>query len=173
MGLKQAIPWGRNSDEYCEMFGLSWMQPGDRILGCGDGPAAFNKEATARGIRVTSVDPLCAFERDDLERSVEQALDEVMPKLAERLEDYVWRTELGGIGVGPRGLFLLQRIENLRALRRQCDRYCPLTQWVLLIDVIPAAICLDHWASSGAFDTTFYLVQRVELLFGAVNLTLM
>lgn len=42
-----------------------------------------------------------------------------------------------------------------------------------LLVLMPCAIVLDRWASAGAFDTTFYVVQGVELLAGAVNLTLM
>jgi len=39
--------------------------------------------------------------------------------------------------------------------------------------LIPCAIFLDRWASSGAFDTIFYIVQGIELIAGAINLTLM
>jgi len=42
-----------------------------------------------------------------------------------------------------------------------------------LLVLIPCAIFLNRWAAAGTFDTTFYLVQGVELLAGAVNLTLM
>lgn len=42
-----------------------------------------------------------------------------------------------------------------------------------LLVLIPCAIFLNRWASAGAFDNTFYLVQGFELLAGAVNLTLM
>ena len=42
-----------------------------------------------------------------------------------------------------------------------------------LLVLVPTAIFLDRWATAGAFDTTFYLVQGVELLVGYVNLTLM
>ena len=42
-----------------------------------------------------------------------------------------------------------------------------------LLVLLPSAIFLDRWASSGSFDTAFYLVQSAELLAGAVNLTLM
>ena len=42
-----------------------------------------------------------------------------------------------------------------------------------LLVLLPSAIFLDRWASAGLFDTTFYFVQGVELLAGAVNLTLM
>jgi hypothetical protein len=42
-----------------------------------------------------------------------------------------------------------------------------------LLVMIPSAIFLNRWAAAGAFDTTFYAVQALELLVGAVNLTLM
>ena len=42
-----------------------------------------------------------------------------------------------------------------------------------LLVMIPCAIVLNHWAAAGTFDTTFYGVQALELLVGAVNLTLM
>ena len=42
-----------------------------------------------------------------------------------------------------------------------------------LLILLPAAIILDQWAASGSFDTTFYMVQSLELLAGMVNLTLM
>lgn len=42
-----------------------------------------------------------------------------------------------------------------------------------LLVLLPSAIFLDRWASEGAFGGTFYLLQGMELLAGAVNLTLM
>ena len=42
-----------------------------------------------------------------------------------------------------------------------------------LLIMIPCAIFLNRWAASGIFDTTFYVVQTLELLVGAVNFTLM
>lgn len=42
-----------------------------------------------------------------------------------------------------------------------------------LLVLIPCAIFLNRWASAGTFDSTFYLVQCLELLAGAVNLTFM
>ena len=39
--------------------------------------------------------------------------------------------------------------------------------------LVPCAIVLNQWATSGTFDTTFYLVQGLELLAGATNLGLM
>lgn len=42
-----------------------------------------------------------------------------------------------------------------------------------LLVLIPCAIVLNHWASVGLFDTRFYIVQVLELLAGATNVTLL
>lgn len=92
MDLKRTVPWGRDLDEYAAMFSLSSLKTGDTVLGCGDGPASFNAEATSRGIRVTSVDPLYVFSKAQLEQRIDEARDEVMPQVRARVDDYLWRT---------------------------------------------------------------------------------
>lgn len=42
-----------------------------------------------------------------------------------------------------------------------------------LLVLVPCAIFLNRWAAAGTFDTTFYGVQAIELIAGAINLTLM
>lgn len=42
-----------------------------------------------------------------------------------------------------------------------------------LLVLVPCAIVLDRWAAAGRFDATFYAVQAIELLAGAINLSLM
>ena len=42
-----------------------------------------------------------------------------------------------------------------------------------LLVLVPCAIVLNRWAAAGSFDTTFYIVQVVELVAGATNLVLM
>lgn len=42
-----------------------------------------------------------------------------------------------------------------------------------ILVLVPSAIFLNLWAAQGMLDTRFYLLQGVELLAGAVNLTLM
>ena len=42
-----------------------------------------------------------------------------------------------------------------------------------ILILVPAAIFLDQWASIESFDNKFFIVQALELLAGAVNLTLM
>jgi hypothetical protein len=52
--LDQVVPWGRSFAEYRRMFALTDAELGLRIIGCGDGPASFNAEATRRGTAVVS-----------------------------------------------------------------------------------------------------------------------
>ncbi|MDA3917272.1 MAG: hypothetical protein PF690_09895 [Deltaproteobacteria bacterium] len=42
-----------------------------------------------------------------------------------------------------------------------------------ILILIPSAIVLNYWAASGMFENRFYLIQSLELLAGAINLTLM
>ncbi len=42
-----------------------------------------------------------------------------------------------------------------------------------LLILVPCAIALDRWAAAGSFDTTFCVVQVVELVAGATNFVLM
>ena len=42
-----------------------------------------------------------------------------------------------------------------------------------LLVLVPCAILLDRWASAGMFDMTFSIIQALELVAGATNLTLM
>ncbi len=42
-----------------------------------------------------------------------------------------------------------------------------------LLVLVPCAIVLNRWAASGSFDTAFHALQAIELIAGAINLTLM
>ncbi|MBV7435367.1 hypothetical protein KRX19_10050 [Cardiobacteriaceae bacterium TAE3-ERU3] len=42
-----------------------------------------------------------------------------------------------------------------------------------LLVLLPCAIYLNHLASAGQFTTTFYVVQIIEIIAGATNLTMM
>ena len=42
-----------------------------------------------------------------------------------------------------------------------------------ILILLPTAIFLEQWAVAGLFDSRFYVVQGVELIAGATNLTLM
>ena len=88
--LDQVIPWGRSFDEYRRMFALSPQDLESRILGCGDGPASFNAEATARGCRVTSCDPIYALDGDVIRRRFDECAGPLMAQVRATPEHYVW-----------------------------------------------------------------------------------
>src|SRR5947209_12733102 len=90
MKLSEIIPWGRSFDEYRLMFGLSESDLGGRILGCGDGPASFNAEATALGHAVVSCDPIYAFSAEEVERRVRDCCDNVTAQARKNREEFVW-----------------------------------------------------------------------------------
>jgi hypothetical protein len=89
--LKDVVPWGRSFDEYTAMFALSAADLEGRILGCGDGPAAFNAGLTRRGGRVVSVDPIYRFSAEEIRRRIEETYDDVMAEARRNQRDFVWR----------------------------------------------------------------------------------
>jgi hypothetical protein len=109
--LKQIVPWGRSFEEYVAMFSLSREDLGQRIVGCGDGPAAFNARLTRRGGRVLSVDPLYCFSADDVHRRIRETYADVMTQTRENRHEFIWKSiasveELGRIRLAAMEEFL-------------------------------------------------------------------
>jgi hypothetical protein len=88
--LKEVIPWGRSFEEYRRMFALSDKDLAGRILGCGDGPASFNAEATAKGHSIVSFDPIYALTRGQIELRVRDCYDRVIAQTRNNLDEFVW-----------------------------------------------------------------------------------
>jgi hypothetical protein len=88
--LSEVIPWGRSFDEYRRMFCLTDGDLAGRILGCADGPASFNAEATALDHRVVSCDPIYAFSAGEIERRGEQCYDTVISQVKKNPAGFVW-----------------------------------------------------------------------------------
>jgi hypothetical protein len=88
--LDEIVPWGRSFDEYTAMFDLTAADLSGGILGCGDGPASFNAEATQQGHRVISCDPIYRFSTAQIERRVHEAYDTIMEELHPNVDNYIW-----------------------------------------------------------------------------------
>jgi hypothetical protein len=88
--LNEVIPWGRSFEEYRRMFALSDADLAGRILGCGDGPASFNAEATARGHAVVSCDPIYACSPAEIERRVEDCYADLIAQVRRHPDGFVW-----------------------------------------------------------------------------------
>ncbi|MBK1668049.1 hypothetical protein CKO28_08365 [Rhodovibrio sodomensis] len=81
MHLDQIVPLGRSAADYRAMFAL---QPDDRtrrLLGCGDGPAAFNAGWTGEGGRVVSLDPLYAWPVDAVRQRIEATFPDIVRRM--------------------------------------------------------------------------------------------
>src|SRR5690349_3066152 len=89
---ESVVPWGRSFDEYRRMFALSEEDLKTRILGCGDGPAAFNAQLSARGGRVVSCDPLYQFGTQQIRARIAATRETVMTQTRQNREKFVWDT---------------------------------------------------------------------------------
>src|SRR5688500_10607417 len=87
--LSSVVPWGRSYDEYVRMFALTGDLKG-RVLGCGDGPASFSAEATQRGARVVSCDPLYQFDAAQIRQRIDETAAEVIEQARQNAHEFVW-----------------------------------------------------------------------------------
>lgn len=109
--LDQVVPWGRSFEEYEKMFALSEGDLAQRVLGCADGPASFNAQATARGMEVISCDPLYGFGGSQIRHRIDVTYEMVMEETRRNQDEFVWQTipslaELGRLRMGAMQRFL-------------------------------------------------------------------
>ncbi|PYR93459.1 MAG: SAM-dependent methyltransferase [Acidobacteria bacterium] len=121
--LDRVVPWGRSFDEYRRMFGLPDKDLALRIIGCGDGPASFNAEATRRGYQVVSCDPIYQFDNTQIEERIAATYEHVLEQTRRNAHDFVWgngiRTvkELGAVRMAAMRTFLADYDAGKRAGR--------------------------------------------------------
>ncbi|WP_299667470.1 hypothetical protein [uncultured Ruegeria sp.] len=73
--------------------------------------------------------------------------------------------------VGATGMSMGRRRKDAQALAKK--KRMPFIAANGLLILVPAALYLNAKAAAGSFDTSFYLIQVIELIAGATNLTLM
>lgn len=73
--------------------------------------------------------------------------------------------------VGATGMSLGAKRKG--ALIEAKKKRMPIIAGAGLLVLVPAALYLNYKASNGAFDTMFYVVQGIELVAGAMNLSLL
>ena len=88
--LNKVVPWGRSFDEYRRMFALTDEDLQRRILGCADGPAGFNAEATRLGARVISSDPLYNFSVDQIRERIAATAEDILEQTRHNRHEFVW-----------------------------------------------------------------------------------
>lgn len=109
--LDHVVPWGRSFDEYRRMFTLTDGELRLKIVGCGDGPASFNAEATRRGANVISCDPIYRYEADQLRDRITATYDTILEQTRQNADEFVWSTirsvnELGQVRMAAMNEFL-------------------------------------------------------------------
>ena len=109
--LDQVVPWGRSFDEYRSMFALTDDELGRKIVGCADGPASFNSEATRRGTAVVSCDPIYRYDVEQLRDRIASTYDEVIDQTRRNADEFVWSAirsieELGTVRMAAMKNFL-------------------------------------------------------------------
>jgi hypothetical protein len=109
--LDQVVPWGRSFDEYQRMFAHTEDHLQLRIVGCGDGPASFNAEATRLGSTVISCDPIYRYDVEELRRRIASTCDEILEQTRRNEREFVWSTirsvdELGTVRMAAMNDFL-------------------------------------------------------------------
>lgn len=109
--LDEVVPWGRSFDEYQRMFALDDGDLPRRILGCGDGPAAFNAEASRRGVSVVSFDPIYHWDAAQIEARVAAAHEVILEQTRRNAGEFLWGAiesveELGRIRMSAMRTFL-------------------------------------------------------------------
>ncbi|HEX4069619.1 MAG TPA: class I SAM-dependent methyltransferase [Planctomycetaceae bacterium] len=90
MELSATVPWGRSFDEYVRMFALDESDLERRIIGCGDGPAAFNAEMKRRGKYVVSVDPLYGFTAEQIRQRIDEIYDQMVAGARAKADAFHW-----------------------------------------------------------------------------------
>jgi hypothetical protein len=74
------------------MFALSDADLRLRILGCADGPASFNAEATRRGSAVISVDPLYRWDTRTIRDRIAMTYEQILDQTQRNTHQFVWDT---------------------------------------------------------------------------------
>jgi hypothetical protein len=109
--LEQVVPWGRSFDEYRRMFALTDADLRLRILGCADGPASFNAEATRGGANVISCDPIYRWDRPQIRDRIDATYQQIIDQTRQNAGEFVWDSirsveELGTVRMTAMQTFL-------------------------------------------------------------------
>ena len=165
--IDHVVPWGRSLEEYRAMFSLSASDLARRILGCGDGPASFNAELSARGGSVVSVDPLYRFSGAAIERRVQQTFPTMMAQTSANRGDFVWTHVRSLDDLGRRRMDALRAFLADFEVGRRSGRYVDAALPVLPFadDAFDLALSSHFlFLYSVQFDLDFHVAALQEML---------
>jgi len=107
------------------MFNLTAADLNQHILGCGDGPASFNAEATDRGHKIVSLDPIYQFSAAHIRQRIADNLEDVINQTRANADKFIW-DEFGSVeGLAQIRLATMDRfLDDFDKGKRQL-RYVP------------------------------------------------
>ncbi len=159
--------WGRSFDEYRGMFALTDDGLAGHILGCGDGPASFNAEATAVGHHVISYDPIYALSAGEVEQRIEQCYDIVISQVKQNRDGFVWTHFRDPDHLAECRLVAMKKFLADFDLGKQAGRYVTASLPELPFKDGPFSLALvSHFLFlySEQFDCDFHVAAFEELL---------
>lgn len=90
MKLDKVVPFGRSLDEYIKMFNLKPIDLQKKIISVADGTASFNAEATLKGSKIISVDPIYQLTGEEIQHRFNQVVDNIIEQVKATPNDWVW-----------------------------------------------------------------------------------
>src|SRR5258705_3817592 len=72
------------------MFALTDADLTSSVLGCADGPASFNAEATARGHSIVSCDPIYRFSTGQIRQRIRDTTEVILEQTRRNRHDVAW-----------------------------------------------------------------------------------
>jgi hypothetical protein len=93
------------------MFALGDEEFQLRIIGCADGPASFNAEATRGGAKVVSCDPIYRWDSSQIQERISSTYDAMLNQTRQNAQEFVWSSirsveELGQVRMAAMQAFL-------------------------------------------------------------------
>jgi len=164
--LDKVVPWGRSFDEYVAMFALEPADLRRRILGCGDGPAAFNAVANRAGGGVVSVDPMYEFSGAQIKQRIDDVFDGVLAETERNKDEFVWQhiksvRELGSMRKAAMDEFLSDYDSGLKEYRYVAGE---LPSLAFMDHTFELALCSHFlFLYSELFDLQFHIDSINEL----------
>jgi hypothetical protein len=105
------------------MFSLTDADLEGRILGCADGPASFNAEATQLGRRVVSCDPLYRYSGPEIRTRIREVYPEILEQTRLNLHEFVWQEFVSVDDIGQVRMQAMEAFLNDYPIGRQQGRY--------------------------------------------------
>lgn len=164
--LTQVVPWGRSFDEYVAMFALTQADLRRRIVGVGDGPAAFNAVTNRTGGGVVSVDPMYACSLAQIKQRIDEVFPTVLAETERNRDEFVWRhvknvNELGELRRAAMNEFLADYETGVKEYR-YVDGELPSLPF--MDQTFELALCSHFlFLYSEQFDLAFHIESLREL----------